>query len=480
MSSLKNKAVKATGWNFAKIMVGQLQSFVVSIFLARLLVPEDFGTVGLALVFANFVEMFVDFGFSNAIVQKQNVAQVQLSTIFWLNFIIGLVLSVVMFLCSGLIAVFFDTPILSSIVKVFSITFIIKALAAVPTAIFQKELSLKKPVVISLISSFLTSVLGIILAYSGFGIWSIVISQVSNWILSTILLWIVLDWRPSFVFQLHEIKDLWRFGYKYSLAGAIDNLFYRLDTLIIGKIFSPITLGLFYRGQSLNNLVIKFAFSSIANVVLSTFSKLKDNIEHLKDSMTKLMHLVTFTTCFFAGIMYLSSEQIIVILFTDKWIDAVPFFKIFSIFPFYYTLPNIIYSSINSIGKSGVVLKIQIVSKVLLMVSIPLGLYFGIYAYIYATLFAGSLGMIYSLYLSSKNIGVSFKSQLLLIFRYLIVYYPLIFSLDYIKISNNYCHIVVVSVIFSVLYVILNMLLKNDGLKYSHRILTDIIKNKCR
>lgn len=475
MSSLKEQSIKATSWNFVKIMVGQLQSFIVSLFLARLLTPEDFGTVGLALVFANFVEMFVDFGFSNAIVQKQTVNQRQLSTVFWLNCIIGLFFSAIMFVCSEIIAVFFNTPILKNIVKVYSITFIIKALSAVPGAIFQKNLNLKKPVLIFLTSSLITSVLGIFLAYWGYGIWSLVISQVSNWILSTVLLWCFLNWTPSFIFNINEIKDLWKFGYKYSLAGIIDNFFWKLDTLVIGKVFSPSTLGLFYRAQSLNNLVIKFAFSSISNVVLSTFSKMKDDMHILRTSITKLMHLVSFTTCFFAGLVYLSAEQIIVILFTDKWLGAVPFFKIFSLFALCYTMPDIINSAINSVGKSGQTLKIQIVSKILLLLSIPIGLYYGITTYIFITLFAGSIGMIYGMYVLNINLDISFKSQLLLVLKSLSIYFLLIFTLDNIRIPNNYLHIVVQSLTYTFLYIFLNKISCSRGLEYSYNILRDIL-----
>lgn len=475
MASLKEQSMKATGWNFVKIMVGQLQSFIVSLFLARLLVPEDFGTVGLALVFANFVEMFVDFGFSNAIVQKQNVTQTQLSTIFWLNFMIGLLLSSIMFSFSKFIAVFFNIPILTDIVKVYSITFIIKALSAVPGAIFQKDLDFKKPVLISLVSSSITSIFGIFLAYWGYGIWSLVFSQISNWILSTILLWYFVNWKPSFIFKIAEIRELWSFGYKYSLAGVIDNFFWKLDTLVIGRVFSPSVLGLFYRAQSLNNLVIKFAFSSISNVVLSAFSKMQKDIDMLRVNMNKLMHLVAFTTFFFAGLVYLSAEQIIIILFTEKWIDAVPFFKIFSLFALYYTMPNIINSAINSIGKSDKVLKIQIVSKLLLLIFIPIGLYYGIHAYIYATLLAGSIGLIYAMYVVSICIGIEFKSQLLLVLKYLSVYFLLIFSLDYIQITNRYLHIVVLSFVYIFLYCIFNKIIKNKGVEYSYNILHDIV-----
>lgn len=248
-----------------------------------------------------------------------------------------------------------------------------------------------------------------------------------------------------------------------------------MDTLVIGRVFSPSVLGLFYRAQSLNNLVIKFAFSSISNVVLSAFSKMQKDIDMLRVNMNKLMHLVAFTTFFFAGLVYLSAEQIIIILFTEKWIDAVPFFKIFSLFALYYTMPNIINSAINSIGKSDKVLKIQIVSKLLLLIFIPIGLYYGIHAYIYATLLAGSIGLIYAMYVVSICIGIEFKSQLLLVLKYLSVYFLLIFSLDYIQITNRYLHIVVLSFVYIFLYCIFNKIIKNEGVEYSYNILHDIV-----
>lgn len=480
--SLKYRSAKTVGWTFTKTMFGQLRSFVVSLFLARLLSPAEFGTIGMALVFAQFVELFVDFGFSRAIVQAKNVTKAQLSTIFWINIAIGVIFSVIMFFSASLIADFFKLTDLNSIVKVFSITFIIKALDAVPSALFEKDLNMKYPVRIEIISSSITGVLGICLAFAKFGVWSLVISQVTGWILSTSMLWVVSPWKPSFLFNLSSIASLWKFGYKYSLAGIIDNAFWKMDTLVIGKFFSVNVLGLFDRAKSLNNLTIKFSFGPIQPVLLSTFSQMNETRLVLLEKVQKMIHTIGFLTCLVSGATYVSSNQIVSILFSDKWLPCVPYFQIICLFSISYTLPNIYRPAIYATGQSGKVLKSEIIQKTLKLAAIGIGLPFGILGYIFATSLAELLGLISLNYFLGKNLNWGIRSQILTVARYYIPAVLLMIGVSQIDmcfgINNKFVQLILFSGIYVLLYLILNLILRNNGIILCQHLLRDIVHKR--
>lgn len=480
--SLKHRSAKTVGWTFTKTMYGQLRSFVVSLFLARLLSPAEFGTIGMALVFAQFVELFVDFGFSRAIVQAKQVTKAQLSTVFWINLAIGALFSIIMFFSAGLIADFFKLADLNKIVKVFSITFIIKALDAVPSALFEKDLNMKNPVRIEIISSSISGVLGICLAFAGFGVWSLVISQVTGWILGTSMLWIVSPWKPSLSFDLHAIVSLWKFGYRYSLAGIIDNAFWKIDTLIIGKFFSASTLGLFDRAKSLNNLTIKFSFGPIQPVLLSTFSKMNETKSVLLEKVQKLIHTIAFLTCLIAGATYVSSAQLVSILFSDKWLPCVPFFQIICLFSISYTLPNIYRPAIYATGHSGKVLKSEIIQKTLKLIAIAIGLPFGILGYIFAASLAELLGIISLNYFLGKNLNWKIASQIWTIARYYIPAVLLMIGMSqmdkYLGIDNKYAQLFLYSGIYITIYTLLNLLLRNDGIILCQRLARDLVQKR--
>ena len=442
--------------------------------------PEDFGTVGLALVFANFVELFVDFGFSNAIVQKRNVSQIQLSTVFWLNIMIGFSFSAIMYLCSGLISDFFNILVLKDIVKVYSITFIIKALSAVQSAIFQKELDYKKPVLISTTSSFISGALGVSFAFCGWGVWSLVISQVTNWLLSTSLLWLASSWRPSLVFKIKEIKDLWSFGYKYSLSVIIDNVFVRIDTLVIGKCFSASLLGFYYRAQSLNRLVIQYAFSSFANVLFPTLSKLNNDIESMKINTQKMIQVTSFMTFLFAGLMYVCSYEAMVILFGEKWIKSVIYFKILGLFSICYTLPSVMVAPVMSLGKSGLGLKIEIVKKIVLLISMPIGLYFGLEGYVWAINIAAAITMLFNIK-ALNVINIKFLNLIFQLCVYIIPFMLILALFEFVipdsMVNNLFLNAVFKASIYFLSYCSYHLVIKSEGFVLVCNLIKSVVRS---
>lgn len=463
---LKEQGLQGSLWNMTSMLIAQLRNFIVSIILARLLSPEDFGVIGMAMAFAAVVDSFVDFGFSNAIIQKGKVSEVQESTVFYINLIMGVVLMVVMFSLSPYIALYFKMPVLSSIVKTMSFVFVIKAFEGLQMALFKKELDFKTPFKVNLASGITSGIIGITLAYCGFGVWALVYSQISGWIMSVIMIWCLSKWRPSLQFDLKEVKELWLFGYKYSLSILIDSLFTRLDTLIIGRVFSAATLGFFYRAKSLNKLVVQYSFNAFSGVLFPSLSKLSDNIEQLRHNVLRLIQATSFLTFLFSGLMYLCSTEVIVILFGEKWIDAVPFFNILGLFSFCFTIPTVLVVPLLSIGKAGLNLKIEILKKILTAISIPIGLYYGIYGYVYAVHIAAIIGMLLNMS-ALKHINLSIKEQVKNILIYMLPFVLIIITVKnterFIVLDNLYLMLCIKALIYSTLYILYNVIRKTEG-----------------
>jgi teichuronic acid exporter len=476
--SLKTSTINAASWNFSNMLVGQVRTFIVSTILARLLMPEDFGLLGMAMVFASLTDSFVDFGFGNAVIQKQEVNKLQLSTVFWINMLMALVLGVIMYFSAPLVAVYFEMPKLEPITKLMSLTFLIKGLSTLQNALYKKELDFKTPFKVNLFAGIASGILGIVLAFNGFGVYSLIYSQITGWVITTILIWYFSKWKPSFLFDLSEVKELWSFGYKYSLSIFIDSIFLRLDTIVIGKLFNAATLGLFYKAQSLNKLVIQYAFSSFSSVLFPSLSKLANDKEKLRAVLVRILHLVCFTTFLFSGLMFVNAESVIVLLLTEKWIGSVPIFQILALFSFIYTIPTILNSPILSIGESGAILKVELYKKSVYLLAIPIAIYYGLYAYILATIVAAMIGILLNLGLVQKFFGYRVLEFFKLFLKYAIVFIVLT-GFDYLFCDfemNYFLSILLKSTVYIAIYMIFNaLILKTEGFNEFKNILIGLL-----
>lgn len=476
---VKEKGLKSSIWNWLSILVNQGRNFIVSLVLARLLSPEDFGLMGMALAFSGFVEVFVDFGFGNATIQEKNVTQQQLSTVFYINLIIGTSLSLIMFFCSPLIASYFDMERLTNICRVLSVSFIVLALSNLQNALYKKKLDFKTPFIINLTSGIVTGIVGILMAFWGYGVWALVSSTLAGWTITTTMLWIFSTWKPSKQFNLKSISEMWKFGYKNSLVVCIDSIFRKIDTLVIGKVFTASALGFFYRAQSLNQMVVQYSFSSVQPVLFPAFCEIKEDKDMMKSSVISLLHIVGFLTFFLSGLMYVCAEDLIVLLFTDKWLESAEIFKILGLFTFGYTLPTILCAPLLSLGKSGLLLRIEIFKKILLAISIVIGIYLGLYGYILATQIACAIGVVVNMFFM-REIELSMIKQFKVLFIYIVPFISLIILSNlifgYIKV-HLFLALLLKAVFFSAIYFAYSYMIKARGLEILiNNILRPLIK----
>lgn len=465
ISELKNKGLKSSAWNFLNLLTNQLRNFIVTLILARLLTPADFGLVSMAMVLNSILDFIVDFGFSSAIIRKEQVTETETSTVFWLNIIIGGICSLLVFCCAPLFSWFYEMPQLESVVRVTSWSFLISSFGTLQTALFQRMLNFRIPFKAKLISSIVSGLLGITLAICGFGVWALVFSNLSGWLLYSIAIWMMSTWRPQLVFKPREVVDMISFGWKMTLSTFINRIFRQMDTLIIGKIYSAASLGLFNRAQSLNNLVIDYSFSSIRSVMLPSLSKLQNDGEALRYSVLKLLNVISFLTFLFAGLVYICADDLILLLYGNQWEGAIEIFQILGLFSISMCLPVVFDTVMTVANRMNMYLWCSILRSSLLIFAIPFGIYYGLMAYVWAISIIGIIKLVPTLFTTRSCIGLSIKSQLTSILRYvmpfiipLVAWHLIMFQTDF-----HIVNLLIKGLYFSAIYIIINVVIRNEG-----------------
>ena len=333
----------------------------------------------------------------------------------------------------------------------------------------------------SLYSALATGVVGIFLAYIGYGVWSLVYATLVGSIVSTIYIWHNSSWRPKPLFDFAEVKPLLNFGSKMFASGLLDTIYSKLDVLIIGKMFSPATLGYYFRSVSLNQLVTKYTSGALQGVFFPVVSHLQDDREAQLRVISKSLHVISFLTFFLMGFLYLNATEIFVILFTEKWIAAVDYFKIMVFYSYAYPVSVILVNVLSGNGYSGKFLKLEIWKKIVGLVAIAIGFYFGIIGFLWATVVSSTLAVLINMvYVRKviewpvlKQIGVVFQYSLLSLF--VTVLLVLLFDLSYLNVWASFA---LKTAMYAVAYIALSGIFRTIGYSTVKGLVINTIKNK--
>ncbi|MEG2288200.1 MAG: lipopolysaccharide biosynthesis protein, partial [Ruthenibacterium sp.] len=282
----KNSALKNFIWRFAERCGAQLVTFIVSIVLARILAPEDYGQIALITVFTTIMQVFVDSGLGTALIQKKDANDLDFSSVFYFNFVICLVLYVVMFVAAPFIAGFYGDSSLTPIIRVISLTIIISGVKGIQQSYVSRNMLFKRFFYSTLGGTIFSAFLGIALAYTGFGVWAIVAQQLSNTAIDTLILWLTVKWRPKRMFSWRRLKGLLSFGWKMLASSLLDTVYNNVQSLIIGKMYSSSDLAYYVQGQKFPNVIVTNINTSIDSVLLPTMASAQDDADRVK-SMTR-------------------------------------------------------------------------------------------------------------------------------------------------------------------------------------------------
>lgn len=395
----KNSVFSSFIFKFAENFGNQAIAFIINIFLARLLDPSDYGILTILVIFINISRVFVQSGLNTALVQRKDVGEREYSSSFYFSLIVALVVYIVLFISAPTISNYFETPQLSAVLRVLALILFPGAFSVVQFAIVSREMKFKTLMLSSLLSTLISGIIGIAMAYLGFAYWALVAQQLSNQIILTLLLLYKLKWYPKVIFYFESLKKLLSFGWKLLISGLIDVVYENLRGLVIGKKYDNTALGFYNRGRQFPELVMNSVNGSIQSVLLPVLSSQQDDKNRIKDFMQKSLLLSTYFVFPLMTGLALVAKPLISILLTDKWLPCVVFLQIscldFALYPIHTT--NL--QAINAQGKSNIFLWIEIIKKsygiVILLISIFM------FKSVEAIVWGGTISSIISAYVNS-------------------------------------------------------------------------------
>lgn len=412
MANLKSKTLSSLAWKFAERCGAQGIQFVVSIILARLLTPADYGLIGLITVFLAIAMVFAQSGLGQALVQHKEIDHEEFSTVFYFSMVFSIVLYLILFLCAPLIAGFYNEPKLTAIVRVLGTTVIIGAVNSVQQAYVQKTMQFKRFFYSTLTGTLISAIIGVAMAYAGYGVWALVGQQISNQAINTVVLWFTVKWRPNFVFSVKKGLRLFSYGWKLLCSSLLDTVYNNLYSLIIGKFYSAADLGYYNRGKQFPMLLIQNINSSIDSVLFPVLSEAQDDKERLKSMVRR--SIVTSTFIIFpcmAGLAAVATP-LTKLLLTDKWLPAVPFIQFCCFTYAFWPIHTANLQAIKATGRSDIFLKLEIIKKVIGVIALCVSIPFGLYAMMWASCITAVLSSFINASPNKKLLGYSYLEQL--------------------------------------------------------------------
>ncbi|MDH0659101.1 lipopolysaccharide biosynthesis protein [Empedobacter sp. GD03865] len=476
--SLGKQTIFGLFWTFGQQFGQQIVSFIVQIVLARILLPEDFGTIALFTVLISVANSLVDSGLTNSLIRSNDIDNEDYSTVFYFNIVASLIIYGIIFCISPYVANFYNIKILDNIIKVFSVVIIINSLYAVQKTKYTKELKFKNQFLIELPSLIIAGLIGVCFAKLGFGIWSLVFMGLIQSFLQCIQYWFFSDFRPTKHFDRKKFNYHFNFGYKITLSGVINSIFDNIYPIIIGKLFSVNQLGYYNRADSLKQLPISNISKALNKVTFPLFAKYQDNNETLKDFYKNLLGSVLFVICPVMLLAIINSKELIEILLTEKWLPIVPYFKIMCLIGILYPLHSYNLNILQVKGRSDLFLRLEVIKKILLIGIIFLSFQYGIMGLLWGNLIHSILCFFINTYYSGKFLNYGSFQQIADL-KFIIIINLIAFISTYLLfdnfVMNAYLKIASSSCMFVIIYLGISYVFKIEQIKYINKIYKKII-----
>lgn len=479
-ANLKKKTVSGLLWRFAERCGAQLVAFVVSIVLARLLSPDDYGLIAMITVFITISQVFVDSGMANALIQKKNADNLDFSSVFYFNVALCFVIYIILFITSPFIARFYGKNELTPLLRVLGITIIISGLKNVQQAYVSKKMLFKKFFFATLGGTLIAAVAGIALAYMGAGAWALVVQQILNVTIDTIILWFTVKWRPQKVFSISRLKGLFSYGWKLLVSALIDTFYNNLRQLLIGKIYSSADLAYYNRGQQFPNFIVSNINASIDSVLLSALSSEQDHIQKVKTMTRRAIKTSSFIMWPMMIGLAVLSKPLIIILLTDKWLATVPFLQIFCINYGFQPIQTANLNAIKALGRSDLFLKLEITKKTIGIVILIVSMQFSVLAVAIGLLLYTIIVSFINSLPNAKLLGYSYFEQIRDMAPALLlscIMGMVIFPIKYL-ISSNLILMIVQIFIGGIVYIGLSSVLRLESFTYIIETIKSLTKNR--
>lgn len=474
----KNKVISNFIWRFAERCGAQIVTLIVSIVLARILSPEDYGTVALVTVFTTIMQVFVDSGLGTALIQKKNADDIDFSSVFYFNCVVCLILYMIMFIAAPFIASFYEDSSLTPIVRVISLTIVISGIKGIQQSYVSRNMLFKRFFFSTIGGTIFSAFLGIYLAYTGFGVWAIVMQQLSNTAVDTLILWITVKWRPKKVFSWVRLKELLSFGWKMLASSLLDTVYNNLRNLVIGKFYTSADLAYYNQGDKFPKVIVTNINTSIDSVLFPTMASAQDDAEQIKNMARRAIKTSTYIMAPIMMGLAFCAKSVVEVILTEKWFACVPYLQIFCITYMFYPIHTANLNAIKSMGRSDLFLKLEIAKKVVGMLLLIVTMWFGVFAMGCSLLVSTMTSMIINSWPNRTLLRYSFKEQIIDIVPSILcaVIMGVVISSVSIFDFGNIITLVIQVLLGIVVYIVLSWLFKLDELKY----LIEIVKKMRR
>ena len=399
-------------WRFAERCGAQGVSFIVSVVLARLLAPEVYGTIALVTVFTAILNVFVDSGLGSALVQKKDADDLDFSSVFYFNVAVCCLLYLGMFLAAPFIAEFYNRLELTQVIRVLSLTLVISGVKNVQQAYVSRTMQFKRFFFATLGGTVGAAVIGIAMAYCGFGVWALVIQQIFNATVDTVVLWITVKWRPKRMFSWERLKGLFSYGWKLLVSALLETVYGNLRQLIIGKMYSSADLAQYNRGRQFPDVIVANINSSIDSVLLPTMARVQEDAAQVKGMTRRAMKTSTYIMAPLMMGLAFCAQPVVRLVLTEKWLPCVPFMQIFCITYMFYPVHTANLNAIKAMGRSDLFLKLEIVKKVVGLVLLVSTMWFGVMAMAYSLLVSTLTSMVINSWPNKRLLRYSCLEQM--------------------------------------------------------------------
>ena len=473
------KVLTGVFWKFSERIVAKVVELVISLILARVLAPNDYGLVAMVLVFISLADVFVTSGFSTSLIQKKDANEVDYSTMFFCSFFCSCIIYFIIYMLAPTIAKFYNEDDLCLIIRVFAFRIPISAYNSIQHAYVSRNMLFKLFFWSTLSGTIISGIMGVAMAYMGFGVWSLIAQYFVNTIVDTIVLACTLKWHVKFIFSLKSAKSLMKYGWKILLADLSGTFFGQLRNLIIGKVYTKTDLAFYNKGQQFPELIYTNLSSSIMSVLFPAMSNFSNDIDKVRYITQKSMQALVYTVVPIMLGMAAVAKPLIRIILTNKWLGAVPYLQILCIDYSIATMGVAQFQALKAIGSSDVVLKLEIIKKPVFVLLLIIGVKIDVLAVAITMTIYELYGVIVNCMQAQKYIGYKIKNQFLDNIWYIVIALVMTVVVYVIEIGQNDIVNLIVKILTGILtYLGLSKLFHIDMLQKIIHMIRKIGKEK--
>lgn len=455
--------ISAAIWSFLEKLSSQAVSFVIGIVLARLLTPYVYGVVGITAIFIAISNVFIDAGFANALIQNQHRTEKDLSTAFYFNVVVGLVCYAILWVATPFISSWFNEPLLIPLLKIVGLNVVLNSLCIVQTALLTAKLNIRLQTLINLTAQIPAGIIAIVLAYRGMGVYALALQNVISSLIRVVLLWFFAKWIPKEKFCKDSFKILWEFGSKLLGANLIGTIFSQIYSIIIGKFIGKKELGYFSKANGLCSNVDGVTSGIVQRVALPVLAKYQDDEVLLTERFREIMRLLVMLIAPLTSFLCFASDDIIVLLWTEKWLYCSLLFKILIVGIMLGPVGQMSLSLMQALGRTGMVLKLELPKKVVYCIYLVIGFQYGVLGLAIAQVFINITGSLINVWATRKLLPYSYLKQLKDITLYILIAFGIGWCISWFAIfASLVANIVLLLVLMFTLYSFVLLAIKDD------------------